>query len=138
MADFYQTNAEPEEGKITVEAAEESPKSPEKASGAISLSGLTAENIKDAIKHKVFKSTTEAVCVALKKYKDLSGSGKQWVTDTLGAMSDTYQKYIIRKGLPGSVMVALALLGLLDSKDLANTGATKEQKEKVERLTAKK
>ncbi len=132
IKELYQQYGTEEKQTFTVE------KSVTKEEKSVSFAGKTAGDIEEDIKTGVFKSTTEAVCMALKKYKDLSGSAKQWVTDKLGTMSKTYQKYIFKKGLAGSVIRFLAKKKFLKSEDLENTGATREQKEEVKRQEEKR
>ena len=97
-----------------------------------SMVGMTAFSILENLKNGIFKTTSEAVIIAVKSYNKLAESGKSWCIQILSNMSKSVANIILNSGVSGSALVDLAQSGIdIDAKKITTNYDARKQLEQA-------
>ena len=103
---------------------------------ATSMVGMTAFSILENLKNGIFKTTSEAVIIAVKSYNKLAESGKSWCIQILSNMSKSVANIILNSGVSGSALVDLAQRGIaIDTKEITMNYDARERLKQDKKTT---
>ena len=94
---------------------------PAKTTNPLNMAGMTSKDLTEGVRTGFFKSTTEAVLMALDQFSNLTESAREWVRGKMKCWAEAYVNYVLNKGVSGTTLIALVKDGIKIDEDKVST-----------------